>query len=38
VASWDLADSLMALTALQVKNAKPGNKLTDGGGLLMGAG
>jgi hypothetical protein len=26
---------LMALTALQVKNAKPGDKLTDGGGLRL---
>lgn len=25
----------MALTALQVKNAKPGDKLTDGGGLRL---
>jgi integrase len=30
-----LEDTFMALTALQVRNAKPGDKLSDGGGLRL---
>lgn len=33
--TWDLADTFMALTALQVKAAKPGDRLSDGGGLRL---
>jgi integrase len=35
MASWSLEDTSMALTALQVKNAKAGDKLSDGGGLRL---
>lgn len=35
VASWVLEDTFMPLTALQVKNAKPGDRLSDGGGLRL---
>jgi integrase len=35
VVSWSLEDNSMALTALQVKNAKPGDKLSDGNGLRL---
>jgi integrase-like protein/Arm domain-containing DNA-binding protein len=35
VASWSSEDTSMALTALQVRAAKPGDKLGDGGGLRL---
>jgi integrase len=35
MATWNSEDTSMALTALQVKNAKPGDKLGDGSGLRL---